>query len=78
MEDGTIIETKILIGCDGVHSMVAHWLGLAKPVSSGRFAVRGLAVYPEGHGFNHEVRQFLQVDLRGGFVPLNDKELYWF
>lgn len=69
---------QILIGCDGVNSMVAHWLGLGQPVSSGRFAVRGLAVYPQGHGFKQEFQQFYEVGTRGGFVPLNDKELYWF
>lgn len=52
---------QILIGCDGVNSMVAHWLGLGQPVSSGRFAVRGVAVYPQGHGFKQEFQQFYEV-----------------
>ncbi|KAI3836342.1 hypothetical protein MKW92_046062 [Papaver armeniacum] len=34
LEDGTTIHTKVLIGCDGVHSVVAKWLGLKTPVSS--------------------------------------------
>ncbi|KAF5727688.1 hypothetical protein HS088_TW22G01385 [Tripterygium wilfordii] len=78
MEDGTTIETKILVGCDGVHSMVAHWLGLREIANSGRSAVRGIAVYPEGHGLKQEVQQCLDEGKRGGFVPLNEKELYWF
>ncbi|KAK2994546.1 hypothetical protein RJ640_012545 [Escallonia rubra] len=55
LEDCTTINTKILIGCDGVHSVVARWLGLTKPVSSGRWAVRGLAVFPHGHGFTQNM-----------------------
>nr|ATL77043.1 zeaxanthin epoxidase [Phellodendron amurense] len=76
--DGTLIKAKVLIGCDGVHSMVARWLGLSAPVKSGRSAGLGMAVFPEGHGLSHEVRQFIDVGLRAGYVPLNDKEIYWF
>ncbi|KAJ0967528.1 hypothetical protein J5N97_024445 [Dioscorea zingiberensis] len=78
LEDGSIIRTKVLIGCDGVRSVVAQWLGLSAPVSSGRSAVRGLAVFPEGHGFPHGPQQFLGDGKRAGFVPLDDKEVYWF
>jgi len=31
LEDGTTIKSKVLIGCDGLHSIVARWLGLAEP-----------------------------------------------
>ncbi|KAK7850136.1 monooxygenase 3 [Quercus suber] len=72
------IVNQALIGCDGVHSLVAHWLRLTTPVNSGRWAVRGLAIFPEGHGLNHEAHQFVTIGKRAGFIPLNDKELYWF
>ncbi|CAK7328529.1 unnamed protein product [Dovyalis caffra] len=78
LEDGTTIKSKVLIGCDGVHSVVARWLGLSEPVHSGRSGVRGLAVFPEGHGYKQEVQQFVDEGKRAGFMPLNDKELYWF
>ncbi|KAB1210328.1 FAD-dependent urate hydroxylase [Morella rubra] len=78
MDDGASIKAKALIGCDGLHSVVAQWLGLRPPVNSGRWAVRGLAVFPEGHGMNLEFRQFVTAGKRAAFVPLNDKELYWF
>ncbi|ONK57559.1 uncharacterized protein A4U43_C09F1740 [Asparagus officinalis] len=78
LEDGAIIRTKVLIGCDGVHSVVAQWLGLAAPINSGRSAVRGLSVYPEGHGLKYGANQFLSGGKRGGFAPLSDKEIYWF
>ncbi|KAL5555771.1 hypothetical protein UlMin_038007 [Ulmus minor] len=77
LEDGTVIKSKVLIGCDGVHSVVAKWLGLAEPVHSGRSAVRGLAVYPQGHGLK-DVHQFLSPSIRAGFVPLTHTDIYWF
>ncbi|KAF8011887.1 hypothetical protein BT93_I0118 [Corymbia citriodora subsp. variegata] len=80
LDDGTIIKSKAVIGCDGVHSIVARWLGLRPPVYSGRSAVRGLSVFPKGHGFDHghAIQQFVDVGTRAGFIALNDKELYWF
>ncbi|CAM0904666.1 unnamed protein product [Alopecurus aequalis] len=78
LDDGTVIRSKVLIGCDGVHSVVAQWLGLAEPVSSGRSAVRGLSVYPDGHGMKKELRQFLSEGLRAGMVPISDTDIYWF
>ncbi|CAA7395170.1 unnamed protein product [Spirodela intermedia] len=78
LEDGTVIRAKALIGCDGVHSAVARWLGLSTPIDSGRGAVRGLSVYPDGHGFSSGSQQFLGKNERTGFFPMNDKEIYWF
>ncbi|KAF5184458.1 Monooxygenase [Thalictrum thalictroides] len=78
LEDGTIIKAKIVIGCDGVNSVVARQLGLKAPTHSGRVATRGLSVFPQGHGLKHEVYQFIDGDKRVGMVPLNEKELYWF
>ncbi|KAJ4949964.1 hypothetical protein NE237_026796 [Protea cynaroides] len=79
LNDGTIIKAKVLIGCEGVHSVVARWLGLSAPVNSGRSAIRGLTIFPGGHGYNkQESYQFLGEGKRAGFVPLTDKELYWF
>ncbi|KAL5703644.1 hypothetical protein ACHQM5_022171 [Ranunculus cassubicifolius] len=78
LEDGTIIKAKIVIGCDGVHSLVARWLGLAKPIHSGRFSARGLAVFPHGHGMRNEIKQFVDGTTRVGIAYLNENELYWF
>ncbi|KAE8779351.1 6-hydroxynicotinate 3-monooxygenase-like [Hordeum vulgare] len=78
LDDGTVIRSKVVIGCDGVHSVVSQWLGLSEPASSGRSAVRGLAVYPDGHGLKRELRQFLSEGLRAGMVPISDTDVYWF
>ncbi|KAK1686353.1 hypothetical protein QYE76_047201 [Lolium multiflorum] len=78
LDDGTVIRSKILIGCDGVHSVVARWLGLPEAATSGRSAVRGLSVYPDGHGFKKGLRQFLSAGLRAGMGPISDTDVYWF
>ncbi|PKI58595.1 hypothetical protein CRG98_020984 [Punica granatum] len=69
---------QVVIGCDGVHSVIARRLKLSLPVHSGRSAVRGISVYPEGHGLGHIVQQYVDVSKRAGFVPLNDREVFWF
>lgn len=68
---------QVLIGCDGVHSRVARWLGLGEPVNSGRSAVRGLSIFPQGHQFDHDFTRFVDVSFNGAFVPLTDTELFW-
>ncbi|KAL0454063.1 UNVERIFIED_CONTAM: Monooxygenase 2 [Sesamum latifolium] len=40
LADGTVLQTKVLIGCDGVNSVVARFLGFSKPSFAGRSGVR--------------------------------------
>ncbi|KAK7850135.1 monooxygenase 2 [Quercus suber] len=74
----SIVNLQAEEGCDGVHSVVARWLGLTNPVNSGQWAVRGLAIFPEGHGLDVDFQQFVTIGKRAGFAALNDKEVYWF
>ncbi|CAL4979823.1 unnamed protein product [Urochloa decumbens] len=78
LADGSVLRTKVLIGCDGINSVVAKWLGLAKPSYSGRSATRGLAHYPEGHGFRPNFLQFNGHGFRSGMMPCNETDIYWF
>ncbi|KAM0904834.1 hypothetical protein ACQ4PT_017811 [Festuca glaucescens] len=77
MADGSIIRANVLVGCDGVNSVVAKWLGLPKPLLSGRSATRGLAEYPDGHGFGPEILQFIGQGFRSGVLPCSDTSVYW-
>lgn len=78
LHDGVIIKAKVLIGCDGVHSIVAKWLALKDPVESGRWAIQGLSTFPSGHGLTYSTELFIEPGKRGGLVPVNDTEVYWF
>ncbi|TMW86425.1 hypothetical protein EJD97_021398 [Solanum chilense] len=78
LADGCTIRTKALIGCDGVNSVVANWLGLQKPVYSGRSAIRGFVEYPEKHGYQPKFHAYFGGGVRFGFLPSDEKSLYWF
>ncbi|CAL4929120.1 unnamed protein product [Urochloa decumbens] len=78
LADGSVLRAKVLIGCDGINSVVAKWLGLAKPSFSGRSAARGFAHYPDGHGFEPKFLQFVGDGFRAGMLPCNQTDIYWF
>ncbi|KAI5655941.1 hypothetical protein M9H77_24734 [Catharanthus roseus] len=78
LADGSVVRTKVLIGCDGVNSMVARWLGLQKPVDTGRSAIRGFVDYPEGQQFKPKPQVYFGGGLRLGFIPCDEKSMYWF
>ncbi|CAN4075531.1 unnamed protein product [Withania somnifera] len=78
LADGSTIRAKVLIGCDGVNSVVANWLGLQKPVNSGRSAIRGFVEYPEKHGYQPKFHAYFGGGVRIGFLPTDEKSLYWF
>ncbi|KAL5561234.1 hypothetical protein UlMin_030981 [Ulmus minor] len=76
LADGTIFRTKVLIGCDGVNSVVAKWLGFKKPAFTGRHAIRGCASI--SHGFEPKFLQFFGDGVRSGFLPYDANSVYWF
>ncbi|CAI9763822.1 unnamed protein product [Fraxinus pennsylvanica] len=78
LADGSVIKTKVLIGCDGINSTVAKWLGLQNPVNVGRSAIRGFLNYPNGHGFEAKFHTYFGGGVRYGFIPCDDKSIYWF
>ncbi|XP_047976186.1 monooxygenase 2-like [Salvia hispanica] len=78
LADGSVYRAKALLGCDGVNSIVAKWMGLKSPISAGRAAIRGYVVYPQGHGFEPKLYAYFGGGVRLGFAPCDDKGIYWF
>lgn len=78
LADKTIIRTKVLIGCDGVNSVVAKWMGLPKPIDANRSAIRGYVEYPKAHEFEPKFCAYFGGGVRIGFLPCDNKSLYWF
>eukprot|EP00252_Welwitschia_mirabilis_P011920 TRINITY_DN2650_c0_g1_i1.p1 TRINITY_DN2650_c0_g1~~TRINITY_DN2650_c0_g1_i1.p1 ORF type:complete len:289 (-),score=29.27 TRINITY_DN2650_c0_g1_i1:1033-1899(-) len=78
LSDGSNVHTKVLLGCDGVRSSVAKWLGFQEPQYVGYSAYRGLGVYPSGHPFQQRVCYIYGKGIRVGYVPLTSTKVYWF
>ncbi|XP_078437823.1 FAD/NAD(P)-binding oxidoreductase family protein isoform X2 [Wolffia australiana] len=78
LEDGTQIEAKVVIGCDGVRSAVAKSMGFSEPKFVGHCAFRGLGEYPDGHGLQPKVNYVYGQGIRAGFVPVSPTKVYWF
>lgn len=76
--DGTYIKAKVLIGCDGVNSIVSEWLGLQPAKFLGMSTSRGLSTYPEGHDFDPKLYINRQHDIGTGYIPINDTDVFWF
>eukprot|EP01018_Ginkgo_biloba_P029761 Gb_17957 [translate_table: standard] len=78
LEDGTVIRAKAVIGCDGVNSVVADWLGISPPTLAGRCGIRGYVTYPEGHHMEPNFNLHFGKGVNIGHMPVNEKEVYWF
>ncbi|KAI9095991.1 hypothetical protein K1719_026138 [Acacia pycnantha] len=78
LADETVIKTKVLIGCDGVNSIVAKWLGLNKAAFSGRSEIRGCITLQSSHKLEPMFMQFVGKGFRNAVIPCDDKTVYWF
>ncbi|XP_078148239.1 FAD/NAD(P)-binding oxidoreductase family protein isoform X1 [Carex rostrata] len=78
LEDGREILAKTVIGCDGVNSPIAKWMGFSEAKFVGHCAFRGMAIYPDGQPFESSVNYIYGRGLRAGFVPVSPSKVYWF
>ncbi|CAO2819460.1 unnamed protein product [Amaranthus hypochondriacus] len=74
----TKLSAKVVIGCDGVRSQIAQWMGFPEPKYSGHCAIRGLAVFNEGQPHQPRVKYIYGRGIRAGFVPVSPTKVYWF
>ncbi|XP_047328395.1 monooxygenase 2-like isoform X2 [Impatiens glandulifera] len=78
LSDGTKLLAQVVIGCDGIRSRVAKWMGFSEPRYVGQCAFRGLGFYPKGHEFEPKVNNFYGQGMRVGIVPVSPTAVYWF
>ncbi|KAL5750842.1 hypothetical protein ACOSP7_025445 [Xanthoceras sorbifolium] len=76
--DRTRLHGKIVIGCDGIRSPVAKWMGFSEPKYVGHCAYRGLGYFPDGQPFEPKVNYIYGRGLRAGYVPVSPTRVYWF
>ncbi|XP_027935163.1 monooxygenase 2-like [Vigna unguiculata] len=78
LADGTTIKTKVLVGCDGINSVVAKWLGFKEASFTGRYVIRGDIKLTNKHGLQPNFMHFFGEGFRSGVLPCDDKTVYWF
>ncbi|CAL0311643.1 unnamed protein product [Lupinus luteus] len=78
LTDGSQLLAKIVIGCDGIRSPIARWMGFPEPKYVGHCAYRGLASYPDGQPYGPRVNYIYGRGLRAGYVPVSPTKVYWF
>jgi 2-polyprenyl-6-methoxyphenol hydroxylase-like FAD-dependent oxidoreductase len=80
LQDGRQLRSKVVVGCDGVNSPIARWMGFSEPRYVGHMAFRGLADYSGAGGqpFAPKVNYIYGRGLRAGFVPVSPTKVYWF
>ncbi|KAK6246563.1 FAD-binding domain - like 9 [Theobroma cacao] len=75
---GSIIRARIVIGCDGVNSVISKFLGMNPPKLFSRCATRGFTWYERGHDFSGVFRIHKTDNVQLGQLPVTDKLVYWF
>lgn len=76
--NGTRISSKVVIGCDGIRSPVAKWMGFSEPKYVGYCAFRGLGEYSDGQPYESRVNYIYGRGIRAAYVPVSPTKVYWF
>ncbi|XP_026435225.1 monooxygenase 1-like isoform X2 [Papaver somniferum] len=78
LQDGSVIKAKVVIGCDGVNSVISELIGLKPTKLFTSCAVRGFTNYPSGHGFNNEFLRIRKDNIILGRLPVDNNLVHWF
>uniref|UniRef100_A0A1D1Y5Y5 3-hydroxybenzoate 6-hydroxylase 1 n=1 Tax=Anthurium amnicola TaxID=1678845 RepID=A0A1D1Y5Y5_9ARAE len=76
--DGSIIIAKVLIGCDGVNSIIAESLQLREPRLFSTSRTRGYTYYAHGHPFSNDFVRTRKNNTVVGRLPIDNRLVYWF
>ncbi|KAA3476171.1 zeaxanthin epoxidase, chloroplastic-like isoform X2 [Gossypium australe] len=78
LHDGTMLMPRVIIGCDGVNSVVASIVGLNSSRHFSTCAIRGVTHYRTLHPFGTAFYLFDKDGVRLGLLPINHNDVYWF
>ncbi|XP_006836914.2 zeaxanthin epoxidase, chloroplastic [Amborella trichopoda] len=79
LDDGTTIRSRVVVGCEGVSSIIAKALGMEAPRIDSRIGIRGLTTYAgDGHNFENQNFLFRTDKIVFGRLPINHNLVYWF
>ncbi|XP_029127254.1 monooxygenase 1 [Cajanus cajan] len=80
LSNGSILQAKVVIGCDGVNSIIASMFGLhrTKLLIFSTCVARGFTNYPNGHQYGSEFAVINKAQVQLGRLPISDKLVYWF
>lgn len=70
--------SQVVIGCDGVNSVVSEHLGLKPPKLLSTCSIIGFTNYPSGHGLNSESIRMRRGSVSVGRIPMDGQLVYWF
>jgi 2-polyprenyl-6-methoxyphenol hydroxylase-like FAD-dependent oxidoreductase len=78
LQDGSTYSAKVVVGFDGVNSIVGSWLGLKKPNSVGQLEIRGMAEFPSAHNFSDVFRIIYGNQVAIGLNTMTPTKVFWF
>lgn len=78
-EDGSFVNTDVVIGADGIKSVVRQQVfNIGKLRSSKQKCWRGVSEFDWTAKYNHQAVEAWGKGKRFGFVRINDQKVYWY
>ncbi|KAI4371790.1 hypothetical protein MLD38_010099 [Melastoma candidum] len=78
LSNGKVLKARVLIGCDGVNSVLLNYLCMNPIRVTKTSSIRGLTSYPDGHPFGNHFLMTKRGEITLGTIPVSDNLVYWF